>query len=98
MCLYFTSGYHPEGDGQTECANQILEQYLQIYCNYQQDNWLELLPLAEFSYNNMPSATMGISPFFTNKGYHPNFSVYSDCKLTSSSTKSYVLDKLHDLL
>ena len=28
MKLHFTSGYHPEGDGQTECANQTLEQYL----------------------------------------------------------------------
>ena len=33
MHLHFTSGYHPEGDGQTEHTNQTLEQYLQIYCN-----------------------------------------------------------------
>src|SRR5258708_18759464 len=26
--LHFTSGYHPEGDGQMECLNQVLEQYL----------------------------------------------------------------------
>src|SRR5260221_5860890 len=32
---HFTSGYHPEGDGQTECLNQVLEQYLQAYTNYQ---------------------------------------------------------------
>ena len=86
MGLHFTSGYHPEGDGQTKRANQTLEQYLHIYCNYQQDNWSELLPLAEFAYNNAPSATTGVSPFFTNKGYHPNFSIYSDHSLTSSST------------
>ena len=100
MCLHCTSGYHPEGDGQTECANQTLEQYLRIYCNYQQDNWSELLPLAEFSYNNAPSTTTGISPFFTNKEYHPNFSIYSDHELTSFSTKSYItdLDELHDFL
>src|ERR1700746_1580027 len=46
--LHFTSGYHPEGDGQTECMNQTLEQYLCTYCNYQQDNWSDLLLLAEF--------------------------------------------------
>src|SRR5215813_606366 len=51
MCLHFTSGYHPEGDGQTECTNQTLEQCLCIYCNYQQDNWSRL-PLAKFTYNN----------------------------------------------
>ena len=35
MQLHFTSGYHPEGDGQTECTNQTLEQYFRVYCNYQ---------------------------------------------------------------
>ena len=28
MNLHFTSGYHPEADGQTERTNQTLEQYL----------------------------------------------------------------------
>ena len=36
--LHFTSGYHPEGDGQTEWVNQTLEQYLQHYISYQQEN------------------------------------------------------------
>ena len=38
MQLHFTSGYHPKGDGQTKHTNQTLEQYLCIYCNYQQVN------------------------------------------------------------
>ena len=84
MTLHFTSGYHPEGDGQTEQMNQTLEQYLQIYCNYQQDNWAELLPLTEFSFNNSPSATTGVSPFFANKGYHPNLTVNSKIGLSST--------------
>ncbi len=60
MKLHFTSGYHPEGDRQTEHTNQTLEQYLRVYCNYQQDDWLGLLPLAEFTYNNTPSSTTGV--------------------------------------
>ena len=64
MKIHFTSGYHPEGDGQTERLNQTLEQYLHIFCNYQQDNWSEILPLAEFTYNNSPSATTSVTPFF----------------------------------
>src|SRR5258707_5887882 len=39
MRLHFTSGYHPEGDGQMECANQVLEQYLRGCMHYQQDAW-----------------------------------------------------------
>ena len=78
MKLHFTSGYHPEGDGQTEWTNQTLEQYLWIFCNYQQDNWYTLLLLVEFAYNNTPSATTRISPFFTNKGYHLNLTVHPE--------------------
>ena len=44
MKLHFTSGYHPKGDGQTKRMNQTLEQYLQVYCNYQQDNWIRSTP------------------------------------------------------
>ena len=69
MKLHFTSGYQPEGNRQTKCMNQTLEQYLRVYCNYQQANWSDLLPIAEFAYNNAPNATTGISPFFANKGY-----------------------------
>ena len=78
MKLHFTSGYHLEGDGQTEHTNQTLEQYLQVYYNYQQNNWSELLPLTEFAYNNTPNATTGTSPFFANNGYHPNILVHPE--------------------
>jgi hypothetical protein len=100
MKLHFTSGYHPEGDGQTERTNQTLEQYLRIYCNYQQDNWSTFLPLAEFAYNNAPSATTGISPFFANKGYHPSISVHPERDLTSARAREFAvdLDELHQEL
>src|SRR5258705_10422065 len=64
MRLHFTSGYHPEGDRQMEHTNQVLEQYLRTYTNYQQDDWAMLLPMAEFAYNNATNPTMGGSPFF----------------------------------
>ena len=97
MKLHFTSGYHPQADGQTERMNQTLEQYIRVYCNYQQDNWSHLLPLAEFAMNNAPSATTGISPFFANKGYHPNLTIHPDRDLSSASARELVtdLDELH---
>jgi len=92
MRLHFTSGYHPEGDGQTECTNQTLKKYLCVYCNYQQNNWSELLPLAEFAYNNALSATTGVSPFFANKGYHPNITVHSERDIASSRAHDFAID------
>ena len=92
MHLHFTSGYHPEGDRQTEHINQTLEQYLRIFCNYQQDNWSDLLPLAEFAYNNSLNATTGVSPFFTNKGYHPNISPHPEQDLASQRARDFVID------
>jgi len=98
--LHFTSGYHPEANGQAERTNQTLEQYLCIYCNYQQDNWSELLPLVEFAYNNAPSATTGVSLFFANKGYHSNLSMYPERDIASFCARDFVLnlDELQDTL
>ena len=58
-----------------------------------------LLPLAEFAYNNTLSTTT-VSLFFTNKGYHPNFTIDLEHDLASSHAKDPVvnLDKLHQEL
>ncbi|KAJ1579475.1 hypothetical protein NDA11_007601 [Ustilago hordei] len=71
---HFSSAYHPQSDGQTERVNQVLEQYLRGYSNHLQTNWSDLLPLAEFSYNNAEHASTQLTPFFANYGYHPRFS------------------------
>lgn len=68
-----STSLHPNTDGQTECMNAILEQYLWAYCNYQQNNWQQLLPIAEFCYNNTQLETTKVTPFFANCGYDPHF-------------------------
>ena len=60
------TAFHLQTDGQTERTNAILEQYLRAYVNYQQDNWNELLPLAEFAYNNGYQETIKTTPFHAN--------------------------------
>jgi len=70
-----STAFHPRTDGQTERMNGVLEQYLRNFLNYQQDNWSDLLPLAEFSYNNTVHATTNQTPFYANYGYHPRFNV-----------------------
>ena len=66
-----SAAFHPQTDGQTERSNTILEQYLRAYVNYQQDDWNELLPLAEFVSNNGYQETIKTTPFYANYGRNP---------------------------
>ena len=68
--------------------NQSLETYLRIFCNYDQNNWFELLSLAEFAYNNAVQESTRMSPFFANYGFHPHFLAES-CPTSSSSSSSH---------
>ena len=45
------TAFHLQINGETERVNQEIEQFLQNFCNGQQDNWANLLPFAEFAYN-----------------------------------------------
>ncbi|KAJ1598377.1 hypothetical protein NDA14_007075 [Ustilago hordei] len=63
--------YHPQTDGQTERVNQVIEQYLRMYCNYEQNDWADLLDTAAFIYNNMVHNSIGVSPFFACYGWNP---------------------------
>ena len=93
-----STAFHPQTDGQTERMNQIIEQYLRIYCNYQQDDWLSHLSLAEFAYNNAFQSTTRCSPFYTNYGYHPNFHFNLDLDLDSDVSSPTATDFAKSLL
>jgi hypothetical protein len=66
-----STAFHPETDGQTEIINAAIEQYLRCFCSFYQDDWVDWLPIAEFSANNQTSESTGLSPFFANYGWHP---------------------------
>ena len=55
--------FNLETDGQTERVNQTIEQYLHHHCSWKNDDWDELLLMAEFAYNSAKSGITGISPF-----------------------------------
>ena len=80
--------------------NQTLKQYFYVYCNYQQDNQSELLSLTEFAYNNVPSTTTDVSPFFTNKEHYLNITVYPKHNIASFQACDFTidLDKLQSTL
>ena len=46
-----TTAYHSQANRKAERTNHEPKQYLRKYANHQQDNWPELVPLAEYAYN-----------------------------------------------
>jgi len=70
-----STAYHPQTDGQTERVNQEIEQYLRLFVNHRQDDWVEWLPLAEFTHNNRIQASTRQTPFMLNYGQHPRLGV-----------------------
>jgi len=66
-----STAYHSQTDGQTEYVNQALEQYLRCYVDYNLSNWLDLLPSAEFTYNNQAHKGIKESLFYLEYGRHP---------------------------
>lgn len=92
-----STAFHPQTDGQTERVNSILEQYLRCFVNYQQDDWSDYLPIAQFAYNNSKHSTTDTSPFFALYGYHPRLSVTLPRTTKDHSPAEERLQKLHDL-
>ena len=66
-----STAYHLQTGGQMERAKQDLENYLQRYVSWKQDDWARWLSLAEFAANSAPSATTGISPVHAVYWYEP---------------------------
>jgi len=88
FCFYtkakrrLSTAFHPQTDGQTERQNQTLEHYLRVFCSEEQNDWVHLLPYAEFAYNSSEQAAIRMSPFFACYGFTPriHFDVEDDAR------------------
>jgi hypothetical protein len=65
--------FHPQTDGETERVNQEIEQFFRVFCNFQQDNWSDLLPFTKFAHNVRTHSATGQSPFQVWYGFQPEF-------------------------
>ena len=92
-----STAFHPQTDGQTERTNSTLEQYLRAYVNYQQDNWKELLPMAEFAYNNGYQESIKRSLFFANYGVNPEYQTIGHL-MQGKIKQPEDMSQLHDTL
>jgi hypothetical protein len=73
-----STAYHPQTDGQSERANARLEQYLRIYRNAEQNDWVALLPMAQYVHNSWINTSMGYTPFDLLIGHTPTMNVSTD--------------------
>jgi len=63
--------WHPQSDGQMERVNQELDQFLRVFVNERQDDWYDLLPVAEFQHNNHVHSSTKQVPFLMDTGRLP---------------------------
>jgi len=84
--------FHSCIDDQIKRQNQILETYLQAYCNNVQNNWVHLLAMTEFFYNNSVYIATSITSFFAIIERHSRmkFSVKNHLK-KSESVMNYAM-------
>jgi len=69
--LSSSTAWHPQMDSQTERVNQELDQFLYLFINERQDDWYDLLPIAEFQHNNHVHFAMQQPPFLLDTGRIP---------------------------
>src|SRR6201996_4854156 len=70
-----TTAYHPQANGQVEHKNQEVESYLRLFISKRQDDWVDLLPTAEFVVNSRLNSATGHTPFELLYGYMPDFTI-----------------------
>ena len=61
--LTMSTTFHPQTDGQSERAIQVLEDMLQACVLDHKGGWEEHFPLVEFAYNNSYQASIQIAPY-----------------------------------
>jgi len=69
--LSSSTAWHPQTDGQTERVNQELDQFLCLFVNERQNDWHDLLLIAEFQHNNHVHSVTQQPPFLLDTGQIP---------------------------
>ena len=59
-----STAHHQQTDGQSERKIQEVQAYCRHYLSYDQDNWVEMAPIAQTALNDAVSASSGETPYF----------------------------------
>jgi hypothetical protein len=68
-----TTAHHPQANGQTEIMNQYLKIALRAFIGIDEkiENWDERLDPLALSFNSSPHSSIGFTPAYLLRGYHP---------------------------
>ena len=94
-----STAFHPQTYGQTKWQNSIMKAYFRAFVNIKQNDWVRLLPMAEFTYNNAINASTSYMPFELNCSYHLCVFFKKNTNLGSQSkTAKELSSKLTELM
>jgi hypothetical protein len=94
-----STAFYPETDGQTERVNQTIKAFLRAFVNLEMSDWVELVPMSEFAYNNSRTTATGHLLFYANYGFHPNSGTSqprTDTLPVSSKAYGHWITAIHD--
>ena len=94
-----STAFYSQTDGQTERQNSTMEAYLRAFINFEQNDWAQLLLMAEFAYNNAKNISTGHTSFELNCGYYPRVFYEENLDLhLKSKTAEELSSKLQNLM
>ena len=85
-----STAYHPQTDGQTERMNQELEEYLRIYVNKKQNDWVGWLLITQFCHNDRQHSATGFSLLYINNRRHPFKGIEAQKKPNNQTAIEYI--------
>ena len=93
-----STAFDPQTDGQMERLNQTIEAYIRSFIGKEQNDWVRLLPMAEFACNNSVTTGNGMSPFYANYCFHPMAMDPTSTEHLNPASKIYAhwMNKVHD--
>jgi len=95
-----STAYHPHTVGQTEPMIQLMKAYLRCDCNFEQNDWSELIAMAEYANNNSKHSAPKVSPFYAKYGYEQRSHWPAEVQFRNPASELYAhyMTTVHDQL